>query len=131
MSASVFTRPTTENRRYVAHLPRLIYVGKFDFLAKTFDESPGSNSTKESISGVHITMQHIITLAYTPMLCLFVSEIVEIHEIRVHEAYRSVAGRKFYDSKIIFSKNINPGVTNAHFCVILHPLLASIQVSEF
>ena len=119
------------DERWQANFHQSIYCWNFDDMQKTFEDFPGSNSTKESISGVYITMQHIITLSYPPMLCLFVSEIVEIYEIRVHEAYRSVAGRKFYDSKIIFSKNIDPGVTNAHFCVILHHLLASIQVSEF
>ena len=82
-------------------------------MAKTFDESVGSNATLESIPGGYIIFRHMFTRSYPHRLDFVLFENVEIQQIGLDNAYRSVAGRKFYDSKIIFLKNIDLGAFNA------------------
>ena len=55
----------------------------------------------------------MFTLSRPPKQDFFLLENVEVQEIGLDNANRSVAGRKFYDSKIIFLKNIGHGASNA------------------
>ena len=101
------------DKRWQACFHRWIYCWNFDFMAKTFDESLRSNSTLESIPGGYIIFRHMFTWSCPPRLDFVLFENVQIQQIGLDNAYRSVAGRKFYDSKIIFLKNIGQGAFNA------------------
>ena len=82
-------------------------------MAKPFEESPRSNSTLDLIPGGYITLRHMFTLSRPHRQDFVLFENVEIQEIGRDKANRSVAGRKFYDSKIIFLKNIGHCASNA------------------
>ena len=115
------------HKQWQAYFHLSIYCWNFDFMAKPFDESPRSNSTLESIAGSYITLWHMFTLSRPPRLNLIFFDNVEIQEIGRDNVDRSVAGRKFYDLKIIFFKNIAHGASNAPKGVFWKHFLARVE----
>ena len=99
-------------------------------MAKTFDESPRSNSILDTIPGGYMTLRHIFTLTRPTRLDFIVLENVERQEIGPNNANGSVAGRKFYDSKIIFLKNIGFGASNGLKGVFKKHILARNDSQE-
>ena len=69
-TAAGHTVPTTEYLSFTAYLQGTIYGRNFEFMQKTFDKSGGSNSTIESVPGDYITLRHILTLSWPPILKL-------------------------------------------------------------